>query len=158
MERAEIKPKQMQHKLFKFKILLLYLGRLSFMSHIFSFSKYFFFLTRAWSSLWAQYMHIQPQFLPPRPFQIPTVRVAGYPCNMRRCVILQALNWLAHAMAAAQLQHSLPTSLVTGGASMGASGWHSHLSSTLIQISWISLSLSTSIHAESPLLIPLWCT
>lgn len=76
-------------------------------------------------------MHIQPQFLPPKPFQIPAVRVAGYPCNMRGCVILQALNWLAHAMAAAQLQHSLPTSLVIWGASMGASGWHSHLSSTL---------------------------
>lgn len=81
------------------------------MSHIFCFIKYFFFFIRPWSSLWAQRMHIQPQFLQPEPFQIPTAYAPGYVCTMSGCVILQGLIGLAHAIAAARLQHSLLTSL-----------------------------------------------
>lgn len=141
----------MQHKLFKLKILCLYSEKLSFMSHVFSFSKYFFFLTRLWSSPWAQCMHLQPPFLPPKPFQIPTADVPGYLCTMRGCVFLQALNVLTHAISAAQLRHSPPTSLAIWDASVGSSGWHRCLSSTVVQN--ITLSLSMSIHAVSTLLI-----
>lgn len=44
------------------------------MSHIFSFSKHFFFLARPCSSLWVQCLRIQPRLLPTRPLQIPAAR------------------------------------------------------------------------------------